>query len=71
MSHITGPELSPQELKVLKYIVKGDSSSEIGKRLELSVRTVESYRQNIKRKTYTKNVAQLIIYAIKHDLVNI
>jgi DNA-binding NarL/FixJ family response regulator len=39
--------LTPKELEVLVFIVKGFSNSEIGKKLDISTRTVETHKRNI------------------------
>jgi two-component system response regulator NreC len=42
---------------------------EIADRLVLSVRTVETHRANIQRKTQLTTRAELIAYALEHGLV--
>lgn len=42
---------------------------EIGNHLHLSPRTVEKYVSSLLRKTETSNRAELVRFAIKHDLV--
>ena len=42
---------------------------EIADKLVLSVRTVETHRSNIQRKTGMSTRAELIAYALEHDLV--
>ncbi|MDR2936724.1 MAG: response regulator transcription factor [Rikenellaceae bacterium] len=69
----TGPEseLSERELEILLLICKGLSNQEIGDRLFISKRTVDKHRANILAKTNCKNTANLVVYAIKHRLVEI
>ncbi len=64
-------QLSEREIEVLNLICNGLSNNEISDRLFLSPRTIESHKARIMKKTQTKNTAGLIIYAIKHELVEI
>jgi two-component system response regulator NreC len=42
---------------------------EIAEQLVLSVRTVETHRANVQRKTGLTTRAELVAYALDHDLV--
>ncbi|MCW3074975.1 MAG: LuxR family transcriptional regulator [Flaviaesturariibacter sp.] len=61
-------ELSEQELLIISLICREYSSKEIAVRLQLSPRTVESYRQELLNKIGARNVAGLVIYAIKNSI---
>lgn len=63
--------LSERETDVLLGICQGLSTQEIADRLFLSKRTVDSHRANILEKTGSNNTASLVVYAIKHNLVEI
>ncbi|MCT4639256.1 MAG: response regulator transcription factor [Bacteroidales bacterium] len=63
--------ISDRELDVLKLICKQYTNSEIGEKLFISTRTVEGHRNNLYLKTGTKNIAGLIIYAVKNKLVDL
>ena len=56
--------LSNRELQILRFIGKGTSTREIAVALDLSVKTVESHRQRIKKKLRIKDASQLIRYAV-------
>ena len=56
--------LSNRELQVLSLIGRGLSSREAAESLGLSVKTVETHRQSLKRKLNLANNAQLLQYAI-------
>jgi DNA-binding NarL/FixJ family response regulator len=60
------PMMSMRESEILARLAKGRSSKQIAKELDLSVRTVESHRQNIKRKLNLDGQAELIKYAVEH-----
>lgn len=61
--------LSRRELEVLQLICKEYSTKEIGTQLYISARTVEGHRKNLLEKTGVRNVAGLVIYAVKNGLV--
>lgn len=56
--------LSNRELQVLNLIGRGQSSREAAEALGLSVKTVETHRQSLKRKLNLATNAQLVQYAI-------
>ena len=59
--------LSNREMQVLAKLGRGLSSRAIAADLTLSVKTVESHRQSIKRKLNLANNAQLLQYALSLD----
>jgi DNA-binding NarL/FixJ family response regulator len=59
------PVLSPRENEILAALARGESSKHIARALDLSVRTVEAHRQNIKRKLDLEGQAELIKYAVE------
>jgi DNA-binding NarL/FixJ family response regulator len=56
--------LSNRELQVLRMIGTGAGTRRIADTLSLSIKTVESHRQRIKRKLNLKNGVQLVQYAV-------
>ena len=67
----SGPpdDLTPREAEVLGLLALGYTNPEIAERLVLSVRTVETHRANVQSKTGASTRAELVAYAIDHDLV--
>ena len=63
--------LSERETDVLVGICKGLSTQEIADQLFISKRTVDTHRANILEKTGCRNTASLVVYAIKHHLIEI
>lgn len=64
-------ELSEREIEILVEVCRGLSNQEIADKLFISKRTVDKHRANILEKTGCKNTANLVVYAIKHHLVEI
>ena len=62
-------ELSERELEVLAALAEGLGNKEIGERLFISPRTVDTHRTNLMRKLDVHNVAGLVRIAIKAGLV--
>lgn len=60
--------LNPRERQVLSGIAAGLSNKDIGSRLRVSVRTVETHRESIKRKLSIQSTAGLTRFALKHGL---
>ena len=52
--------LTPRELLILAEIVKGHSSKEVARALDISPRTVEFHRANLLKKYGAKNTAELV-----------
>jgi DNA-binding NarL/FixJ family response regulator len=62
-------QLTTKEVKVLKLICEEKTTKEIADIIKISPRTVEAIRDKLKFKTGAKTLAGLVIYAIKHGLV--
>lgn len=62
--------LSDREFQVLCMISSGKTVKEIGAELSLSVKTISTYRCRILEKMMMKNNAELMHYAMQHDLVS-
>lgn len=68
---ILNPDFSERELKVLELICKEYSNSEIADIMNISIRTAEGYRQKLLDKSGAKNIAGLVIMALKYNWINI
>ena len=62
-------KLSDREFQVLRLIASGKIVSEIAEELSLSVKTISTYRSRILEKMEMKNNAELMHYAMQHQLV--
>jgi two-component system response regulator NreC len=63
-------DLTERELDVLRLIALGHTNAEIGAQLYLSVRTVETHRAHIQRKTRRSTRAELVRYALDNGLID-
>ena len=68
----SGPpdDLTEREVEILRLIALGHTNAEIGKKLYLSVRTVESHRAHIQQKTRRSTRSELVRYALEHSLID-
>ena len=57
--------LSDRELEVFQLIGQGFGTRQIAEKLHLSVKTIETYRANIKEKLKLKNATELLQHAIQ------
>lgn len=62
--------LSAREFQIFRKLAAGQSPTEIGDELHLSVKTVSTYRARVLEKMGLKTNADLTYYAIKHALVD-
>ncbi len=63
--------LTAREREVLQLVAEGESTKAIAGRLAVSVKTVESYRQQIMEKLDLHSVAELTKYAIREGLTSL
>lgn len=57
--------LTKRENEILKLILEDKSSKEIAEKLFVSVRTVETHRNNIMKKTKSKSLISLVKFSIR------
>ncbi len=62
--------LSDRELEVFEEIGYGSTTREIASKLDLSPKTIETYRENLKQKLNLQNATELTQHAVKWTLEN-
>jgi len=65
------PELSQKEIDVIQLVCEEMTNKEIADRLNLSIRTIEGYRDRILEKIGARNSAGIVVYAIRNKIYNI
>ncbi|PLX11260.1 MAG: DNA-binding response regulator [Marinilabiliales bacterium] len=63
--------LTKREKEIVKLVVDGLTNKEIAERLFISIRTVDSHKNNILQKLNLKSSVELVKYAIKNKLADI
>ena len=61
--------LTEREQSILLRLAQGQSNKEVALSLDISVRTVETHRKNIKRKLGISSTAGLTRYALEHGVL--
>jgi DNA-binding NarL/FixJ family response regulator len=64
------PSLTQREQEVLRLVIEGKSNKEIASLLVISPKTVSVHRSNIMTKMGVHNSAELVRYAMQHNLVD-
>jgi DNA-binding NarL/FixJ family response regulator len=67
----TRPRLTSREREIVQLLAEGKSSKEVAVALGLSVKTAETHRSNIMRKLELHSVSDLVLYAIRNNIVHI
>lgn len=70
ISHAEKIAMTHREQEILQLICNEHTTQEIADKLGVSVRTVEGHRTNMLQKTGSKNTVSLLIYALRHKLVD-
>src|SRR4029077_19097389 len=65
------PKLTPREREVVQLIAEGKSSKEVASLLNLSTKTAETHRSNIMRKLGFHSIRDLVVYAIKNNIIQV
>jgi DNA-binding CsgD family transcriptional regulator len=61
--------LTRQEKVVLQYLSEGYSSKQVADKLSLSEYTIVNHKQNMLHKTNTKNITEMVAFAIRNRLI--
>lgn len=64
-------DISKRELEIMQLVAKGLTNQEISDKLYISLRTVEGHKTNLIQKTGSKNIVDLLIYALKNNLIEL
>ncbi|MGA2335952.1 MAG: response regulator transcription factor [Terriglobales bacterium] len=65
------PTLTAREREITQLLAEGKSSKEAASLLNLSTKTVETHRSNIMRKLSVHSIRDLVVYAIKNNIIQI
>lgn len=63
--------LTKRENEVLQAVAEGKTNQEVADALFISIKTVETHKTNILEKLGLRNTAELVRYAIKHQLISL
>jgi DNA-binding NarL/FixJ family response regulator len=63
--------LTPREREIVQLLAEGKSTKEVAVSLGLSVKTAETHRSNIMRKLQLHSVSDLVLYAVRNNIVHV
>lgn len=63
--------LTAREREVVQLLAEGKSTKEVAVALDLSVKTAETHRSNLMRKLDIHSVSELVLYAVRNNIVHI
>ena len=66
----SGVQLTPRQREVLQLIAEGNSSKEIARRLDISIKTVDTHRSQLMRQLDVHEVTGLVRYALRCGLIS-
>lgn len=69
--HLQELQLTRRETEILKLICQEYTSGEIAQQLFISVRTVEGHRKSLLAKTGVRNIAGLVLFAMKNNFIEL
>ena len=61
--------LTPREREIIQLLAEGLSNKEIGARLGIGIKTVETHRTNIMNKLHLHSVSDLVRYAVRNKII--
>jgi DNA-binding NarL/FixJ family response regulator len=63
------PRLTTREREIVQLLAEGKSTKEVAALLNLSVKTAETHRSNVMRKLGIHSVSELVLYAIRNNII--
>ena len=63
--------LTPRQREILRLVAEGQSTKQIALSLNISVKTVETHRAQLMDRLEIHNIAGLVRYAIRNDLIHL
>ena len=63
--------LSVREIEILKLFSEGMNNKEIGEKLGISIRTVETHKNHIMKKLGCKSVVEMLKFAIRNKIIKL
>jgi DNA-binding NarL/FixJ family response regulator len=65
------PKLSPREREVVQLVSEGKASKEVAAILNVTLATAETHRSNIMQKLKLHSIAELVLYAVRNEIVHV
>jgi DNA-binding NarL/FixJ family response regulator len=65
------PRLSPREREVVQLLGEGNTTKDVARTLNVTVKTAETHRSNIMLKLKLHSIAELVLYAVRNEIVHV
>jgi DNA-binding NarL/FixJ family response regulator len=65
-----GARTTPREIEIIRLLAEGKTNKEIAAQLGITIRTVETHRAKIMFKLGLHSLAELIHYALRHEIIS-
>jgi len=65
----TAGRLSEREREIVQQLCEGATNKEVGAKLGISVKTIETHRKNIMGKLGLKSFSEMVVYAIRNRII--
>ncbi len=62
--------LTPREVEIVKWVAEGKTAKEISEIINISTHTIYTHRKNIMKKLKMNSTSELVLYAVRHGLVD-
>jgi DNA-binding NarL/FixJ family response regulator len=62
--------LSPREREVLQLLAEGRTNKEVANKLDISVTTIETHRNNLMHKLNLHSTAEIVLYAVRKKIIS-
>ena len=63
--------LTTREIEILKLAASGISNKEIADMLSISIKTVDAHKNHIMQKLKLKNTAELVLFALRNNIIEL
>jgi DNA-binding NarL/FixJ family response regulator len=71
MIEVVTDRLTRREREVVQLLAEGKTSKEVAVMLNMSVKTAETHRSNVMRKLDIHSVSQLVLYAVRNNIIQV
>ena len=68
---MTLPTLTSREREVIQLLAEGKSTKEVACLLDLTTKTAETHRSNIRRKLNLHSVSELVLFAVRNGIIQV
>jgi DNA-binding NarL/FixJ family response regulator len=70
-TEVVQDRLTRREREVVQLLAEGKTTKEVANHLGMSVKTAETHRSNIMRKLDFHSVSQLVVYAVRNNIIQV